>query len=346
MEEATDAAAEDDPANQTVDASIDTVRYAGDQVSETVKAYSRKLSDKPKGEEVKHSDALRTESVKTEPNKAHMDPKQAQKDRIKKNYAKTTREAQKGAKTAGKKGAKAGKKAAEDTGSAVSAALQKITEFIAEHPIGTILGALVFIILLAFMCTLNSCGMIFGGVSGGSVSATYTAEDADIRGAEADYKAKEAALQTKMNNVESLYPGYDEYRRDYGNLGHDPWHLASVLTVLHQDFTRAGVQGSLTSLFDAQYTFTVTAQSETRYRTERRTGYILVYDYDEDGVAIGSHYEPYTYYVQVPYTYTILTAKMVNNGLDNVINNLGLSADALELYEYLNQTKGEKAHLF
>ena len=153
---------ENDPAKQTVDASIDTVRYAGDQVSETVKAYSRKLSDKPKGEEVKHSDALRTESVKTESNKAHMDPKQAQKDRIKKNYAKTTREAQKGAKTAGKKGAKAGKKAAEDTGSAVSAALQKVTELIAEHPIGTILGALIFIILLTFMCSLNSCGMIFG----------------------------------------------------------------------------------------------------------------------------------------------------------------------------------------
>ena len=50
--------------------------------------------------------------------------------------------------------------------------------------------------------------------------------------------------------------------------------------------------------------------------------------------------------MEVPYTYTILTAKMVNNGLDNVINNLGLSADDLELYEYLNQTKGEKDYLF
>nr|MCR5279161.1 CHAP domain-containing protein [Lachnospiraceae bacterium] len=272
--------------------------------------------------------------------------KKLQKDKIKRDYAKKAREAQKGAKTAGKKGAKAGKKAAEDTGSAVSAAMQKITEFIAEHPVETILGALVIIILLAFMSTLNSCGMIFGGVSGGSVSATYTAEDADIWGAETDYQAKEAALRTKMNSVESLYPGYDEYRTDYGTIGHNAWHLASVLTVIHQDFTRADVQGSLTNLFDAQYTFTVTSQSETRYRTERRTGYSLVYDYDEDGVAIGSHYVPYTYYVQVPYTYTILTAKMVNNGLDNVINNLGLSADDLELYEYLNQTKGEKAHLF
>ena len=355
VDKASDSADTADPARQTVDTAIDTTRFAGKETAEVIKSYSRKLKAKSASEENKPSDHLKSESVRASPgnnaeskapDKAHMDPKQAQKDRIKKNYAKTTREAQKGAKTAGKKGAKAGKKAAEDTGSAVSAALQKVTELIAEHPIGTILGALIFIILLAFMCTLNSCGMIFGGVSGGSVSATYTAEDADIRGAEADYKAKESALQTKMNNVESLYPGYDEYRRDYGNLGHDPWHLASVLTVLHQDFTRAGVQGSLTSLFDAQYTFTVTAQSETRYRTERRTGYILVYDYDEDGVAIGSHYEPYTYYVQVPYTYTILTAKMVNNGLDNVINNLGLSADDLELYEYLNQTKGEKAHLF
>ncbi len=346
INDATDSSSENDPAKQTVDASIDTVRYAGDQVSETVRAYSRKLSDRPKGEDVKRSEALRTESVKVDPEKVQSTSKNIQKARIKKNYAKTAREAHQGAKTAGKNGAKAGKKAAEDTTSAVSAAMQKITEFIAEHPVETILGALVIIILLAFMCTLNSCGMIFGGVSGGSVSATYTAEDADIRGAEADYQAKEAALQTKMNNVESLYPGYDEYQTDFDSLGHNAWHLASVLTVIHQDFTRADVQGSLTSLFNAQYTFTVTAQSETRYRTERRTGYTLVYDYDEDGIAIGYHYEPYTYYVEVPYTYTILTAKMVNNGLDNVINNLGLSADDLELYEYLNQTKGEKDYLF
>ena len=253
---------------------------------------------------------------------------------------------QQGAKSAGKKGAQAGRIVAEDVQSLVSAVMEKIAGFIAEHPVETILGGLVLIILLAFMCSLNSCGMIFGGVSGGSVSATYTAEDADIRGAEADYQAKEAALQTKMNNYQSLYPGYDEYRSDFGSISHDAWHLASVLTVIHQDFTRADVQGTLTNLFNAQYSFTVTTVSETRYRTERRIGYTLVYDYDEDGVAIGSHYEPYTYYVQVPYTYTILTAKMVNNGLDNVINNIGLSADELELYEYLNQTKGEKAHLF
>ena len=326
----------------TVDLAVDTAVTAGSRMAEYARNYSNKLKSDTETSKVKNSERMRPETDKKQ-GTATSESKKLQKEKIKRDYAKA---ANRNAKSAGKKVGKAGKKAAEETESAVSAALQKIGEFIAEHPVGALITALVIVILLVFMCTLNSCGMVFGGVSGGSVSATYTAEDADIRGAEADYKAKEAALQTKMNNYQSLYPGYDEYRSDFGSISHDAWHLASVLTVIHQDFARADVQGTLTSLFNAQYSFTVTTVSETRYRTERRTGYTLVYDYDEDGVAIGSHYEPYTYYVQVPYTYTILTAKMVNNGLDNVINNLGLSADDLELYEYLNQTKGEKAHLF
>ena len=61
---------------------------------------------------------------------------------------------------------------------------------------------------------------------------------------------------------------------------------------------------------------------------------------------VNSYYQAYTYYVQVPYNYNILTVTLDNYGIEAAIGTLGLDADTMELYEYLKQTKGEKDYLF
>ena len=45
---------------------------------------------------------------------------------------------------------------------------------------------------------------------------TYPSDDPTGAGGavEADYAAKEAALQAEIDNIESSHPGYDEYRYD------------------------------------------------------------------------------------------------------------------------------------
>ena len=43
---------------------------------------------------------------------------------------------------------------------------------------------------------------------------TYPSDDPELVAVEADYAAKEAALQAEIDNIESSHPGYDEYRYD------------------------------------------------------------------------------------------------------------------------------------
>lgn len=337
---------ENDVAGQTVDAAVDTTRYAAGRTSEAVKAYSRKLRDKPKDEEKKHSEGLRSDTHNAEPEKRRTGSQKAQKDRIKKNYAKTAREAQQGARSAGRTTGRTGKKAGEEAKDFVSETLKKAAEYISEHPIGTVVAALAFVILLAVMALFNSFGMVFGSITSGSVSATYTAEDVDIYNAEYYFMAKEADLQNKLNNPSSMYPGYDDYILDTDAIYHNPWNLTSVLTVMYEDYGSDEVKGTIDTLFAAQYQLSTTSTTETRYRTEPRTGYIGVAKYDDEGNKIGITYQAYTYYVQVPYEYHVLKISLRNFGLDTAIRGLGLDSDKMELYEYLNYTNGEREYLF
>ena len=68
----------------------------------------------------------------------------------------------------------------------------------------------------------SSCSL-FGGNSGsGLIASSYLSEDADITGAESAYAAMEAELQDMLDNIESEYPGYDEYRVNADEIEHDP----------------------------------------------------------------------------------------------------------------------------
>ena len=44
---------------------------------------------------------------------------------------------------------------------------------------------------------------------------------------------READLQHELDNYESLHHGYDEYRFDLDDIGHDPYVLTSILSALH-----------------------------------------------------------------------------------------------------------------
>ena len=127
-----------------------------------------------------------------------------QKRQIKKQYAKEARNTAKGIKSAAEKTGKAAKKAAEQT--------RKAAAFVARHPagVGVAVGALLLFILI--MSGLSSCGAMFSGVMNGVLGTSYTSEDSDLVATENNYAAKESELQRKIDNIESEYPGYDEYR--------------------------------------------------------------------------------------------------------------------------------------
>lgn len=251
-----------------------------------------------------------------------------QKRKIKRQYAKDLRS---GAKAAGKAGSTANnaRKATQKAGAATG----KTTDFIARHWKGILTVGAVLLLLVVIFTGLSSCStMLQGGVSS-ILGTSYTAEDRDIQGAEADYKALEADLRAEIDNIESTHPGYDEYQYHLDEIGHDPFSLASYLTAKLYDYTREEAQTELQALFELQYTLTLREEVEIRYRTETSTS-----TDPETG-------ETTTETKEVPYEYYILHVTLTNKNLSALAGEL-LTSEEKERFDVYMETKGNKPDVF
>ena len=224
----------------------------------------------------------------------------------------------------------------------VSQVFSRAGEFVKSHA-GIIAIGGAFIFLLVFMFTqLSSCSSMAGGSGGTLLGSSYTAEDADIIGANEDYKALEAELRSEINNIESTHPGYDEYRYNLAEINHNPYVLTSYLTVKYEDYTRAEVQSELQALFDKQYELELEEEVEIRTRTETRTG-TTSYTDPETGE---TEEEEYEYEVEVEYEYYILNVTLKNKTLEAAVFDSGMTDDERERYMVLNETMGNRPYLF
>ena len=305
-----------------------TVRNTGNVVNN--RHYSHKLKQYDKAARLERkSDAANVEALYRREH--HNDPspssnpisKWRQKQKLKKRYMEAKASGRAGASASG--AAKGGKKTAEGTKSVVD----KGIEFVKEHPKAILIAGVLGLLIMLIAGMFSSCTAMFAGSGNAVLGTSYTAEDADITGTDADYSALEAALNNQISNIESTNPGYDEYRYDLAEIGHNPYELASYLTVLFEDYTRAEVQSTLQSLFAQQYTLTLTPEVEVRYRTETRT--------DSEGN---------DYDVEVPYNYHILNVKLTNKGLGAVIRASGLTTEQADRYDVLMTTSGNRSELF
>ena len=137
-------------------------------------------------------------------------------------------------------------------------AFLRIADFIRKKPV-IILVLVITLLFGGFYTSLMSVGTaLVGQVQGFATTATsFTADDADILGANEDYKAMENELRMKLLYPEGYYPGYVNYQTGAISIGHDPYKLIALLTVLHERFTRAEVQESLKTIFALQYNVSV-----------------------------------------------------------------------------------------
>lgn len=217
-----------------------------------------------------------------------------------------------------------------------------IQKFVTEHPGMLLTCSILGLVFLLIISSFSSCSMLGAGTGNGILSGIYTAEDADIRGANSDYQAMEADLQAEIDRVRTTHPGYDEYQFDLANINHNPYVLTSYLTVLYEDYTREEVRDRLRELFSAQYKLTYREEIQIRTRTEERTGHRIVTDPKTGETTT----EEYTYEVEVEYEYRILHVKLVNNTLEACIDQSILSEVQKERYLLLNQTRGNREYLF
>ncbi len=220
-----------------------------------------------------------------------------------------------------------------------------IREFFEDHPLLLVFAVLILIVVLVVSGALSSCSMMAGGVNTTTITTSFTAEDADILEVEADYAELEADLQDTIDHIETDHPGYDEYNYSLAEISHNPFELAALLTVLYENYTPSQVQSMLQTIFDCQYTLTMTEVVETRTRTETRTGQRWVSDGVVNGIPVG-HYESYEYEVEVEYDYYILNTTLTNHGISAAVNALNLTEDQMQRYMILLETRGNKPDIF
>lgn len=300
-------------------------------------AYSHKLKAHAKADKlVKRSDKANVnvlyEKFKKDNPDAISNPisKWRQKQLIKKEYA---------ASRAGKSSAKsATSKAAKKAAEGAKSLTEKIVEYATTNSKTIIFILLAALIIMVISGSLSSCTAMFNGGTQMVIGTSFTADDEDIIGANEDYTAMETALRNQISNIERTNSGYDEYRYDLAEINHNPYELTAYLTVLFEDFTHSEVQGTLQSLFTQQYKLTLREEVEIRTRTETRTST------STDPVTGETSTD--TYEVEVEYEYYILNLKLVNNGLNMVIGNSGLSEDDMERYRVLLETQGNRPDIF
>lgn len=229
-----------------------------------------------------------------------------------------------------KEGTEAAGKFTDKAADVLAAMKQSMVDFVRRHPSACAFVLIGILVLMLFSSVMTSCSAFLPAGTNTVLGSVYTAEDADILGADADYTAMESGLRSQVNAVETDHAGYDEYRYELDEIGHNPYELASYLTILFEAYTREQVQDTLAVLFEAQYDLTFEETSETRTRivelVDPETG--LITQLEEE------------------YIYRILTTTLENHGLGTVIGLSGLTEDEMARFAVLNQTFGGRPDLF
>lgn len=298
--------------------------------------YGRKLRQYKKLERLEKKadkdavDSIFAERMKSDPQAgSNLFSRWRQKQAIKKEYA----------------AAKAGAAATENTAAGTAKAAQgtanmteKAFQFVQSHSHIIIGIAAVGLLVLVIAGSVSSCSVLINGGGNVVLGTSYTAEDEDLKGAETDYTKLEDKLRKQIDRIETDHPGYDEYRYNLAEIGHNPYELASLLTVEFENYTRSQVQARLQSIFEAQYELKLEEKVEIRTRKETRVGYRY------NPITGTGH--TYTYQVTVQYEYKILNVTLLNRGVDYVARNSGLTDDQLQRYEVTLECRGNRDDLF
>lgn len=247
-----------------------------------------------------------------------------QKRSIKKQYADALKKAKGTAKTA------------KRAGSVIQKTTQAVTNVVRKNPIFMLKVGILLLIIFALLSLLSMCGTIFSGGSAYIGATTYAAEDSAIDKAELNYTEWETDLQIEIQNVETTHSGYDEYRYNIADIGHDPFELMAYMTALYQDFSDSEAQTVLQQIFNEQYSLSFVPEVEIRTRTV--TKYRDVYD-DE-----GNYEGEESYEEEEEYEWHILNVNLTSKSFYNVIYPR-MSSEQLEHFEILMKSKGNRQYV-
>ena len=245
---------------------------------------------------------------------------------------------------AAKRGQKAGTAASKQAAAATNTITEKakaaVQEIIVQNKTLWVSIGVGILLMMVMLGAFSSCGAAIQGTGSTFVGTTYPSKDADMKGAEEDYLELEKELDKQIRQMESTHPGYDEYRYQLDEIGHDPYQLISHLTAVYEQFTRGQVKPVIKELFKQQYLLKVWETIEIRTRMETRVGIRPTID------AFGNvSMETYTYQEEVEYEYKILNVLLKNKGFDTIARK-NMNRKQTGRYDAYNLTYGNRPELF
>lgn len=218
---------------------------------------------------------------------------------------------------------------------------EKVQNFVEDHKGAIAIAILIALGIFMIVCSLTMCSSMGGSSSSIILGTTYLASDEDIYAAEAIYCGLESGLQAQIDNMETSYPGYDEYRYQIDEISHDPYALISYLTVKYGEFTSDQVTSEINSLFQQQYTLNIWETTETRTREVTRTETRQVRNPKTGQVET----QVITITETEEYEVTILNVSLTNKGLEMVVFE-NLNEEEFQSYRNYQATLGNRSYLF
>lgn len=252
--------------------------------------------------------------------------KRLQKQRIKREYLKAR---QKGAAT------KAAQEAVSKTANTATAIAKKLQEIASKHAGVLITVGIMAVLLIMIMTSVSSCGAMFADTQSTVLAASYLSEPAEIDATDLQFTRLELDLQNEIDNIETDYPGYDEYSYNLGEIGHNPFTLIGYLSAVHTEFTASEVESEIQALFDEMYTLTLTPDTETRTRTVTKTGTRTV----SDPVTGEETEEEYEYEEEEEYEVSILRVVLTVKPLETIVAGK-MDVEQTEIYAMYAETGG------
>lgn len=252
--------------------------------------------------------------------------KRLQKQRIKREYLKAR---QKGAST------KAAQEAVSKTANTATAIAKKLQEIAGKNAGVLITVGIVAVLLVMIMTSVSSCGAMFADTQSTVLAASYLSEPAEIDVTDLQFTRLELDLQNEIDNIETDYPGYDEYSYNLGEIGHNPFTLIGYLSAVHTEFTASEVESEVQALFEEMYTLTTTPDTETRTRTVTKTGTHTV----TDPVTGEETEEEYEYEEEEEYEVSILRVVLTVKPLETIAAGK-MDAEQAEIFAMYSETGG------
>lgn len=167
-----------------------------------------------------------------------------QKQRVK-------RQVQKQARSTAKHGAQTARKTMASAGRLTAA----VVRFFTMRPLALLAMGIVLLLIVTLQACMGLVASIGGGGAGGVGGAAGNAD--------AIYTSMEQELPASIDKLEADNPGFDEYRRKLGPIGHDPAELLAFVSVF-DELSEAELESTLRAVFDRQYQLTSAEVTETR----------------------------------------------------------------------------------